>query len=144
MKLLSLSLLLVFTGFTQAVTLAPVADPQPAQLAIDPSAPNIPCDQVVDTLGNFNAMYLQHNDAVGKFLEQLVEKLNEWHGQLQPLEGKAQLLPVGTFSVLQDGASKVDMLKLTAEDNVTLLSTELARIQDSLAACTISSRPARK
>lgn len=144
MKHLSLMLLLVFGGFAHALALTPVANPQSAQLAIDPSAPNIPCDQIVDSLGNYNAMYLQHNDAIGKFLEQLVEKLSEWHGLLQPLEGAAQDLPVGTFSVLQDGANKVDMLRLTAEDNVTLLSTELARIQDSLGACTITSRPARK
>ncbi len=139
-KHISLSLLIVAGFEVRALTLAPVDAPSLPRLSIDPNAPNIPCDQIVAALGNYNANYLLHNDAMAKFLEQLTEKITGWYGQLRPLEGTAPNIPTGTFSVLQDGAEKVGQLTTIASDNVQLISTELARIQDSLNACAITSK----
>lgn len=117
------------------IQLAPLDEPVDPVLPIDSASPPIPCDQILDRLTSYNEMAREHDQSLLSYMDQISSRLTEWHTQLSPLEGKTEELPVGTFSVLQDGATKLSNLNGAASENSSLLAIELDTIIASLRDC---------
>lgn len=127
----------VFSVQTGAVTLNAFPEPPSELLPIDPSAPNIPCDQVQDALVKFRDMNRKHEDAMAAFLYQVIDLINGWYSTLFNLEGKNELIDSGTFDPIRDGGEKMSMVVDYSYSNAALLSSELERIIVSMQECNL-------
>lgn len=131
-----LILLLVSTSWgAHGLSLQPIPAPAEDRLPIDRDGPGVECSQIVERLVKYNEMARTHDLSISSFLSEVVQKMNDWYAQLQPLEGVNREIPVGTFSVLEDGAGKISLVTDKAFDNTGLLAGELDRIIQSLRGC---------
>lgn len=119
------------------VSLAPIIVPTLVPAEIDPFAPAIPCAEITMHLDKYAKMVFEHSQSLNSFLDQISGKMNEWYAQLNPLEDSKAKIPVGAFSVLQDGSSQISDLSRMADDNASLLASEIANIISSLKTCKI-------
>ncbi len=122
-------------GRALAQVLTPITQPSQERLPIDRDEPNIECVNLTERLLKYNEMARQHDQSVNAFLSEVTQKMNDWHSQLQPLEGRQQRLSPGVFSVLADGAAKISLVTDKAFDNSDMLANELDRIIVSLGTC---------
>jgi hypothetical protein len=118
--------------------LQPLPEIQKVKLQVNQEQGRIPCADISARLDKYADMSRNHNNSVTAFLNQLVEKLTEWHDVLSPLENKPANLEAGTFDVLSDASQSVSLATDYAIDNSTLLANELDRIIVSLKDCSIS------
>jgi len=121
-----------------AITLQPIVQPNDPKLPIATDQPPIACDQIVAAMQNYKQMQQAHENSLTSFLSDVGGKVSAWYTQLSPLEGTNQPIPVGTFSVLQDGGNKISTITDMAFDNTDLLSQELDHIITSLQGCAIT------
>lgn len=128
----------LFSFGLQAQVLKPILDPNQKTLPVNREEGNIVCGQIVDRLERFRDMEREHNQGVAGFLGEVVTKVGSWYEVLSPLEGTAQNIPVGTFTPVQEGSSKIDQISSLAYENADLLANEMERILQSLRACKIS------
>ncbi len=128
-----------FAGATRAATLEELGDPPQTLLPIDVSAPQIPCDEVLDALLKYKDMNRQHEDSVSGFLSQAVDKINGWYETLLPFENGKKPVTAGTFEPVRSGAEKMSLVVDYSYDNSALLASELDRIIVSMRACRTSS-----
>jgi hypothetical protein len=138
--------LLSLTGLQaqgRVLSLEPIPIPTEERPSIDPDGPGIGCGQIVQRLEKYNEMARTHDLSVTGFLGEVVQKLNDWHGQLQPLEGAPGEIPSGAFWVLEDGATKISQVMDRASDNTGLLANELDRIIQSLHECLEASQASK-
>jgi hypothetical protein len=140
MKVLISVMFCAFSVSAVGLPLQPITDPPKELLPIDNSAPNVPCDQILNALMKFKDMNRRHEDSVIAFLTQAVDKISGWYDVLSPLEGQQKNLEVGTFDPIRTGAENMSMVVDYSYDNTALLAQELDRIIVSMRECNSSSR----
>lgn len=138
-RLIFISILSI-SSVAQALSLPLLPDPKEQALPIDREGPAIACDQIIDRLVKYNDMARQHDQGVNAFLGEVVQKMSEWYSSLQPLEGAKEVIEAGTFSVLEDAATKISMVTDRSFENSDLLANELDRIIVSLRNCSAKKR----
>ena len=105
------------------------------QLPIDPSEPNIACDQILARLEKYNQMAREHDGSVAGFLGEVTQKLVDWYDLLSPFENSDRKIPVDTFQPLLRGSDQVANITNLAFDNSDLLAIEMEKIIASLRNC---------
>lgn len=135
MKVLISTLLCAFSLSAGALPLQPIADPPSELLPVDTTAPDVPCDQILNALMKYKDMNRQHEDSVIAFLTQAVEKISGWYDLLSPLEGQLKNIETGTFEPIRTGSEKMSMVVDYSYDNTALLAQELDRIIVSMRKC---------
>lgn len=129
--------LMVFTSFSlQALQLKPI--PAGQNTTLSGSEDPIACDQIVNAMADLQGKMSAHETSLTAFLGQVSQGLRNWHAQLSPLENKAEIIPAGTFLVLQDAADKTDAITNVAFDNTDYVTSQMARIVSAARGCNIS------
>lgn len=123
------------TAGATAVTLPPIGPAPSGTLPIDPDGPSIACDQIFERLQKYNTMAREHDSSISLFLNDVTNRIADWYALLSPLEGGAQELPVGTFSVLESGGTEIANASNLAADNSALLAIEMDKILAAVGEC---------
>jgi hypothetical protein len=139
-KLSFLAILVLASFQLQALSLTPFPDAHDPSVA-SPDQP-IPCDQVINAMADLQQKLSAHETSLTTFLGQVSQRLRDYAAQLAKFENSPDKIPVGTFSVLTDGADKTDTITNDAFDNTDYVTSQMARIVSAARACKITSVPA--